>query len=80
MKLKKKLIMRFHPVVAIFIGFIVYEILRLIARISFGLVFDIILVSFIIAFAGFIATYFSKEQKIRYGLIEGNMYNNIYDY
>lgn len=76
---------RFHPVISIFLGVICCFALYLLAVLGFGIyawvgaflnlpnpsLFGILLliVSFIIG--GFIATYFAKEKKLRYGLYEG---------
>jgi len=78
-------LMRFHPIVSIFLGVIACYILRLIGINGFGvtrwvgavLVLPeyswfgtyLIIVSFILG--GFIATYFAKERNMRYGLFEG---------
>ena len=78
-------LMRFHPIVSIFLGVIACYILRLIGINGFGvtrwvgavLVLPeyswfgtyLIIVSFILG--GFIATYFAKERNMKYGLFEG---------
>lgn len=78
--------MRFHPIISIILGVIVSFILYFIAVLGFGAfawvgaaistrpgsswsgVF-LLIVSYILG--GFIATYFTKEKKIKYGLYEG---------
>ncbi len=78
-------LMRFHPIVSIFLGVIICSNLRLIGITVFGvtkwvgavLVLPeyswfgtyLIIVSFILG--GFIATYFAKERNMKYGLFEG---------
>ena len=65
--------MRFHHVVSIIFGFIVFAILSLIAFFVFGLKTEIgNFLSFLSIFiAGFVATFFAKDRKIRYGIYEG---------
>lgn len=77
--------MKFHPVISIFLGFIVSFILYLIALSVFGVIgwvgaFQalqgaswvgtfLLIISYVLG--GFIATYFAKEKKIQYALYEG---------
>ena len=64
---------RFHPVISIILGFIVYEVIYLTSIQGFGLYSGIGTVQFYVALmlGGFIATYFSKEKKVQYGIYEG---------
>lgn len=61
-------LMRFHPVVSIFLGFIVFFILAIISP-NFISKPPISLIICLIG--GFVATYLSKKRKIRYGIYLG---------
>ena len=78
--------MRFHPVISITLGVIVSFIVYLIAVLGFGAFawvgaaisahpgsswFGVLLLIVSYILGGFIATYFAKENKVRYGLYEG---------
>lgn len=65
--------MKFHPVISIILGFIVYEIVYQIAVHAFGIGLGIgtILFYFALILGGFVATYFAEQKKIKYGIYEG---------
>lgn len=65
--------MRFNPFISIFLGFITYLILYGICFSWFHIKSTVGLVLYLIFFiiGGFLATYFAKKRKIRYGLYEG---------
>lgn len=64
--------MKFHPAISITLGTITVFILPLILNVFTG-VTPIPIIVFIVAImlGGFIATYFSKENKMQYGIYEG---------
>ena len=64
--------MKFHPAISITLGIITVFILPPICSIFTG-VTPIPIIVFIVAImlGGFIATYFSKENKMQYGIYEG---------
>jgi hypothetical protein len=68
--------MKFHPVISIILGIIVLFVALISMVVILGPVIarntlGIIIFSLILIGAGFIATYFTKEKKIRYSLYEG---------
>lgn len=80
--------LRFHPVISIILGLIVFFILRGIAVflgasswVGAVLVipgyswFGTILIVISSIFGGFIATYFAKDKNMKYGILEGIIIN-----
>ena len=65
--------MKFHPVVSIIFGLIVFLIFSLIIGFVIGINSGIGGILYFVSFlvAGFIAAFLAKEKKIRYGFYEG---------
>ncbi len=65
--------MRFHAVISIILGFVVFFILHEIAVWGFGLlsVLGNVLYYVSVLIGGFVATYLAKKMRIRYGIYEG---------
>jgi hypothetical protein len=72
--------MKFHPVISIILGIITGIILFIISiKLFSGNVLAEVASNFVIAIiGGFIATYFAKEKKIRYGIYVGIIFSVIF--
>ena len=65
--------MKFHPVISIILGIIVTITLFgiLLPAFKAGTLDSVVVFLIICVFSGFVATYFAKEKKMRYGIYEG---------
>jgi len=69
--------MKVHPIISIFLGIIaIFIILTILALITGQMLNGVsstasIILFFILIIGGFIATYYSKDEKIRYGAYTG---------